>query len=243
MPRPAILAVLRGSRAASGGVAGEGRGVNIVKVYYFLFQEVLQVAGIACILVGALGIAFDHVDPSGAPYQQVRRIALATALGLVGALAYIFIPLFLDRAGLTPVPGHVRFYALFFAPAGFLAGILAVVSGTSMRRFITSAKGTPPLLSLQAYLIGFVTMSVIFFLYSRLVLVGGVFFLAIVRALITALVGALLFGIAPSLSVWLENRPSGRIAPVGFAFVLLGLIMVLVSTSANMLLSVHVDLF
>lgn len=216
--------------------------MNIVKVYYFLFQDVLQVMGISCILAGTLGIAFDQVSPAGGPNLPVRRIALGTSLGLVGTLVYILMPLFLDRAGLTPAPGHVRFYALFFAPVGFLAGVLAVVAGTRMRTFASTATGTLPLLSPRTYLIGFVTMFVVFFLYSRVVLIGGVFFLAIVRGLFTALVGALLFGIAPYLTDWVEKRAVGRIAPVGFACLLLGLIMALVSTSANMFLSLHVDL-
>ncbi len=198
--------------------------MGLVRLIYYLYRDVLQVLSVATILAGVLAIGYDQVDASGHPNCLLRRIALAICLGLVGAGVYAAAPLVFDRYGITPQPGHVKFYGLFFAPAGFLAGILAVAYGAQRRFFAPAADREPGPFFWKGYLVGLVVLWSLFFLYSRVFLNPGILVYALIRSTVTAPVGALFFAAAPFLVRRADKHAAGLFSTIGFLLIVAGLL-------------------
>jgi hypothetical protein len=195
----------------------------IVRLIYFQSRAVLQVASIVWILLGVIALAYDH-ESSGRANLLLRRSALAVALGLAGACIYAFVPITLDHYGITPQPGHVKFYGLFFAPFGFLAGLLAAVFGSQRRFLAPAADAKPDPFSWKGYLLGVIGLWILFFIYSHIFLNPGFLSYALVRSSVTAPVGALLFAIAPFLVQRADKHVAGLFSFVGFVFIVAGLL-------------------
>jgi hypothetical protein len=202
--------------------------MGIVRLIYFMYRDVLQVVSVAAILAGVLGIGYDHVDAAGRPDRLLRRIALAIVLGVVGAGVYAGVPLLLDRYGITPQPGHVKFYGLFFAPAGCLAGILAVVYGAQRWFFAPPAEREPRPFFWKGYLVGLVILWILFFAYSRVFLDAGILVFALLRSTITAAVGAVLFAAAPFLVRRADKHAAGLFTTIGYLLIVARLVIEIV---------------
>jgi hypothetical protein len=157
---------------------------------------------------------------------------------------YGAVPLWLNQLGITPSQGHVRFYGLFFIPIGAVAGVLAVLVGTS--RWLAPRKGTAKtaFFSLATYALGFVLLWLAFYLYSQLIL-GATMIVrfALIRATVTAALGALLFAVAPNAVHAVEARPWRRLLPWGYGLVLAGVVALLVAELTGAVLGMHVDVF
>jgi hypothetical protein len=198
--------------------------MGLVRLLFYMYRDVLQVVSVAAILAGVLAIGYDQVDASGHPNRLLRRTTIAICLGLVGAGVYAAAPLVLDQYGITPQPGHVKFYGLFFAPAGFLAGILAVAYGAQRRFFAPSADREPGPFFWKGYLVGLVILWILFIVYSCVFLNRGILDYALIRSTVTAPVGALFFAPAPFLVRRADKHAAGLFSTIGYLLIVAGLL-------------------
>lgn len=218
--------------------------MDIVRILTILFERVFELVALFAIMVGMMAVAFDHTDHTGAPVRSIRRITLAAAMTFLGVVAYVCVPIVLNELRYTPSPGHVRFYGLFFAPIGFVVGILAVLFGVLHTHSAAARQRKPPVISLVGVVLGYVTMWLVFFAYSRIVLgAGGILYYALLRSTLTAFIGAAFFAVAPRLVHHVDNRPVTRFVPLGYALVLFGLVLLVVTIVADTVLSVHINFF
>jgi hypothetical protein len=213
---------------------------DVTSLYALFFQDALPLIGLGCIALGVLVTGYAFPDASGAPRRGLRRVALAGVLSAVGIALYILVPIWMDSLGITPAPGHLRFYGMFFIPVGALAGVLAVMVG-STRRFAPSEKTRGPMrFSLTGYAIGFVVLWLVFLFYSWLIL-GATMVLdfALVRSTATAALGALLFALAPHLIHVVEPRPGKRLLAWGYGLLVAGILALFVAQVTTLVLSVR----
>ena len=219
-------------------------GVDITRVFTILFGRILGPVSLFLIFLGAVGIAFDRLDPSGGPSRAVRRVALAAMMSLISVCAYVAVPIVLNELDYTPSPGHVRFYGLFFAPPGLVAGALAVVFGALYASVPYTRNIKPRVISVLGLVVGYVVMWLVFYVYSRVMLAsGGILYYAVLRASVTAVIGAALFSVTPYLVHDVEKRPIGRLAPIGYTLFLFGLLLYFVTTAAVTILSTNSNIF
>jgi hypothetical protein len=215
---------------------------NVVTLYGLFFQRVLPLISLACIALGLLVAGYALPDPSGSQFRALRRVALAGALSIIGIGIYSVVPIWLDSLGITPVPGHLRFYGMFFLPVGALAGVLAVLAGSS-RRFAAGAdKPRRAPFSLVGYGLGFVVLWLCFLLYSRLIL-GATMIVAfaLVRATVTAALGAVIFAFAPYLIRVVDRRPAHWMLSWGYSLLVAGFISLLLAQVVTQVLSLRGD--
>lgn len=220
---------------------------NVVTLYGLFFQRVLPLISLACIVLGLLIAGYALPDPSGSQFRALRRVALAGALSIIGIGVYIVVPIWLDSLGITPAPGHLRFYGMFFLPVGALAGVLAVVVGSS-RHFAAGADkpGRTPFwlvgYGLVGYGLGFVVLWLSFLLYSRLILgVTMIAVFALPRATVTAALGAVIFGFAPYLVRVVDRRPARWVLSWGYGLLVAGTISLLLAQVVTQVLSLRGD--
>jgi hypothetical protein len=215
---------------------------NVVTLYSLLFESVLPLIGLGCIALGLLVAGYAYTDSAGAPHWGVRRAALAGALSVVGMALYVVMPIWLDALGLTASQGHIRFYGMFFLPVGALAGVLAVMVGSARRLAARDGRSPAGRFSVPGYIIGFVVMWPLFLAYSELMLGATmVVQLALVRATVTAALGALLFAVAPYLIQVVEPRPWKRLVAWGYGLLAAGAIALVVAQATTLVLNLHVD--
>lgn len=216
---------------------------DIPTLYGLFFARALPIIGLACLALGLLTSGYALPDASGNPRRAFRRIALAGALSLLGMVLYIVIPLWLDSLGITPTPTHLRFYGMFFLPVGALAGVLAVLAGSSRR--LAPLADKPPRIpfSLPAFVLGFVVMWIVFLLYSWLIL-GATMNVpfGLIRATATAVLGAFLFAFAPYLIHVVAQRPATRLLSWGYGLLVTGAISLLVAQVVSQILSLRVNI-
>jgi len=216
---------------------------DAVTLYGLFFQRALPIIGLACIALGLLASGYALPDAAGNPRRAFRRVALAGALSLLGMVLYIVVPLWLDSLGITPSPTHLRFYGMFFLPVGALAGVLAVLAGSSRQFARLAEKPRRMPFSLAGFVMGFVVMWVVFLIYSRLIL--GVTMnvpFGLIRATATAVLGALLFAFAPYLIHVVEQRPAARLLSWGYGLLVIGAISLLVAEVVTQILSLRVNI-
>ena len=216
---------------------------SIVTLYSLFFQRVLPVIGLVAITLGLLVAGYALPDSPGQPRRAIRRVALAALLSAVGIGLYTLVPIWLDSAGFTPVPGHLRFYGMFFLPVGALAGVLAVL--VSSHRVFAEPGGKPRrgLFSLNAYLVGFIVLWIAFLLYSRLILGATmVVSFGLIRATVTSALGAFLFAFAPYLIGAADRRASPRLLPWGYGLVVAGCMLLILAQVVTQVLSVNADI-
>jgi hypothetical protein len=181
-------------------------------LYTQFFEQVLPILTIACIMLGLLLAGYSAREDTGAAHRGMRRVALAGILSVLGSVMYVAVPVWLDSVGLSPTQGHLRFYGLFFIPVGALAGVLAVMVGSSRRRAPQEGKSLLARFSAAEYAIGYATLWPVFVLYSWIVL-GTTMMLgfALIRATATVALGALLFAVAPYFVHVAEPQPRRRL--------------------------------
>jgi hypothetical protein len=215
---------------------------NVVTLYGLFFQDLLPLISLGCIALGLLMAGYACTDASGMPQSALRRVALAGALSVTGIALYILVPIWLDAQGITPAQGHIRFYGMFFIPVGALAGVLAVMAGSSLRLTPADGKRRLVLFSVAGYAIGFVVMWLVFFLYSRIIL-GATMIVAfaLIRATATAALGGLLFAVAPYLVHVVAERPARRLLAWGYGLLVVGTIALLVAQVTTLVLNLHAD--
>lgn len=217
---------------------------DVPTLFALFFQRVQPIIGLWCIALGLLAVGYAAVNAEGEPYRALRRVALGGAFSLLAIFVYVFVPIWLDSLGISPDPGHVRFYGTFFIPVGALAGVLAVLVGSARWLAPSPEKRRPAPLSLAGYLVGFVVLWLVFLLYSWLVLgtTMRVEF-GLVRATVTAALGALLFAAAPYLIHVVEPRPARRLLPWGYGLLVAGTIALLVAQMVSFVLGIPVSIF
>lgn len=216
---------------------------DVATFYGLFFARALPIIGLSCVVLGLLAAGYAFPDASGNPRRAFRRVALAGALSLLGMVLYIVVPLWLDSLGITPSPTHLRFYGMFFLPVGALAGVLAVLTGSARRFADLAEKPRRVPFSLAGFLIGFVVMWLVFLIYSRLIL--GVTMnvpYGLIRATATAVLGALLFALAPYLIHVVERRPATRLLSWGYGLLVTGAISLLVAQVVTQILSLRVNI-
>ena len=215
---------------------------NIVELYTLFFEQVLPILSTGVIALGLLVAGYVARDRAGGPQRGIRRVALAGWLSAVGMAIYVVTPLLLDAQGVTPVVGHVRFYGLFFLPVGAIAGVLAVIVGSSSRLAPRDSSSPLARFSAAGYASGFTVLWLLFVLYTWLVLgeTMNVTF-ALIRATTTAALGALLFAAAPYLVHVAELR-TRRMLPVwGYGLLVAGTVALLVAQAATLVLHIGAD--
>jgi hypothetical protein len=215
---------------------------GVVTLYALFFQRVLPLISLACIALGLLVAGFGFPDPSGGQHRAVRRVALAGALSVLGIGLYIVVPIWLDSLRLTPSPGHVRFYGMFFLPVGAVAGVLAVLIGSSRRFAAVAGKPRRVPVFFTGYIIGFVVLWLVFVLYSRLMLgLTMIVAFALIRATVTAALGALIFALAPYLIRVADRRPAQRLLPWGYGLLVAGSLALVLAEVVTTVLTLHAD--
>jgi hypothetical protein len=216
---------------------------DITTLYGLFFSRALPLIGLACVALGLLASGYALPDASGNPRRAFRRIALAGALSLLGMALYSVVPIGLDAVGITPSPTHVRFYGMFFLPVGALAGVLAALAGSARWLAPLEKKSGRMSFSRAGFVFGFVVMWVIFLLYSRLIL--GVTMnvpFGLIRATVSAVIGALLFAYAPYLIHVAARRPATRLLPWGYGLLVTGAISLLAAQIVTQILSLSVNI-
>jgi hypothetical protein len=214
---------------------------NIVSLYGLFFQRVLPILGLASIVLGLLVAGYAFPDPSGSQYRGLRRVAVGGVLTVVAIGLYVLVPIWLDSRGLTPVPGHLRFYGMFFLPVGALAGVLAVVFGSWHRLAPPNRPSRVPF-SLAGYVVGFVVLWLVFLLYSRLML--GITMnvpFGLIRATVTSALGALLFAVAPYLIRAADRGPASRLLSWGYGLLVAGALALVLAQVVTQILSLQSD--
>ncbi len=215
---------------------------DIVTLYGLFFQRVVPILGMGCIALGLVLAGYALADPPGSERRGVRRVALGATLSVLGVGLYTVVPIGLDSVGLTPSQGHLRFYGMFFLPVGALAGALAVAVGCS-RAFAPRADRPAQRFSVAGYGAGFVVMWLVFLLYSWIILgttmnVG----FGLIRATVTAALGAIFFALAPYLISVVDQRPAQRLLSWGYGLVVAGAISLLLAQVVTQVLSLRSDL-
>ena len=215
---------------------------QVVSLYGLFFQNVLPILGLGCIALGLLVAGYAFPDPSGSQYRGLRRVALGGLLSVVSIGLYVLVPIWLDSLGLTPAPGHLRFYGMFFLPVGALAGVLAVVFGSWRRHSPPADKPARLPFSLAGYAVGFVVLWVVFLLYSRLMLgtTMNVPF-GLIRATVTSALGALLFALAPYLIRAADRRPTPRLLSWGYGLLVAGSLAMVLAQVVTQILNLRSD--
>lgn len=216
---------------------------DIVTLYALFFQHVLPLIGLVSITLGLLVAGIALPDSPSQQRRAFRRVALAGLLSALGMGLYTIVPLWLDSAGISPVPGHLRFYGMFFLPVGALAGALAVLVGS--RSSFTAPGGKPRLVlfSPAGYTVGFITLWLVFLLYSR-VMLGSTMILnfALIRATVTAALGAFLFAFAPFLVGITDRSSRHRLLSWGYGLVLAGSMSLILAQVVTQVLTLHSDI-